>query len=120
MKTKKLPTIGVLGVYTGVCLSDNGLSEIQEVMDHFYPGIMPIGCAMMGPAAGKEIERQIPSVAEIPYKPPVAKYVKAALKRFGKTMELSGPLGEAPDEIVEIRKRKPDAKIIAVVVPKSL
>jgi len=41
-------TIAVLEVYGGLVLEDGGFGDVQDVMDHFWPGIMTLGCAAMG------------------------------------------------------------------------
>ena len=92
---KPMPTLGVLGVLTGIVLKDHGFSEIHEVMDHFYPGIMTIGVAMMGDTARREVLRQHPELAELPpcTKENFVQYAADALARFGETISLIGPHG---------------------------
>lgn len=63
--TKRFDATTVLEVVTGRCLQENGMSNLHELMDHFYPGIMTIGCAVMLPVAKEEIVRQHPVLAEI-------------------------------------------------------
>ena len=95
---KQLPTLGVLGLYTGICLKS--FSEIHKTLDHFYPGIMTLGVAAMGETARREILRQHPELAELPkctsanYK----QYAADALTRFGEAIPLVGPHGSGqPD-----------------------
>jgi len=101
---KALPTLGVMGVYSGICLSNFG--EIHETMDHFYPGIMQLGCAMMAKTASKEVLRQIPGVAGIEkpedWKTGHAEYAQKALARFGPTIELTGPHGTGEPDMIDI------------------
>jgi hypothetical protein len=97
---KPMPTLGVLGVYTGIVLKEHGASEIREVMDHFYPGIMTIGVAMMGQTARREILRQHPELAELPKctSANCEQYAADALARFGETILMLGPHGSGqPD-----------------------
>lgn len=104
---KALPTLGVLGVYTGRVLSVGGFDQIHEVLDHFYPGIMTLGCAMALPTAQKEVLRQVPAVAEIPspgnnaeWGAKVSAYAALALEKFGPTIELEGPHGTGGPDMI--------------------
>lgn len=100
---KALPTLGVLGLYTGIYLKS--FSEIHETLDHFYPGIMTIDCAMMMPTGSKEVLRQVPAVAEIPqptdWKAGYAEYARLGLEKFGPTIELDGPHGTGNPDMME-------------------
>lgn len=91
---KEFDTLAVLGVYTGRVLEEGGMNGIHEVMDHFYPGIMTIGLAVMADRAKEEVLAQHPELAELPectgesYKD----FVIEALKKLPKTLPLEGPL----------------------------
>lgn len=93
--TKQLPTLGVLGVYTGIVLKKRGFEEIHEVFDHLYPGIMTLGVAHMAGTARKEVLRQHPEFAELPkcdgsnYE----QFAADALAKFGETIPIDGPHG---------------------------
>ncbi len=93
--TKPLPTLGVLGVYTGLVLKQGGFSEIHDVMDHLYPGIMTLGCAHMAGTARKEVLRQHPEFAELPEcdSGNWEQFASDALAKFGPTIDVVGPHG---------------------------
>jgi hypothetical protein len=91
---KSFKTVDVLGLWTGVVLSDEGFGPIHEIMDHFYPGIMTIGCAVMANDASKEVEKQLP---ELKKQDPLGKqhwreWLKDTLPKLPKTLELDGPV----------------------------
>jgi len=76
-------------------LYDGGFNGIHEVMDHFYPGIMTIGCAAMGKDAAKEIQEQLPELASklVPFQEGKWKeWSEKVLSQLPETMELEGPL----------------------------
>jgi hypothetical protein len=60
---KTFDTSAVLATYSGRVLKD--FSEIHHLLDHLYPGIMTLGCAMVLPEARATIERQHPGINEI-------------------------------------------------------
>jgi len=95
MTTKQMPTLGVLGTYTGFVLKRGGFSEIHEVLDHLYPGIMTLGCAHMAKTAAKEIARQHPELAELGecIKSNWEDYAHRGLARFGEFISVDGPHG---------------------------
>jgi len=62
MSTKSFSTTAVLGAYTGICLVN--FSEIHEVADFFYPGIMTLGIAMMLKDMRKVIAVQHPAIVD--------------------------------------------------------
>ncbi len=109
MAQKELPTIGVLGVYTGRTLGDgkggNGMAEIGEVMDHFYPGIMTLGMASMANTASREVLRQVPTVAELEqpadWRTGYDVYREKAIEKFGPTISLDGPHGTGNPDMRE-------------------
>ena len=92
---KPMPTLGVMGVYTGILLKQGGFGEIHEVMDHFYPGIMTIGVAMMADTAKREVLRQRPECLKLPDCEDIGyeRFAARALATFGESIELDGPHG---------------------------
>ena len=103
---KAMPTLGVLGVYTGRVLKEHGFGEIHEVFDHFYPGIMTLGCAAMAEDAAAEVARQVPGC--VPWKDDDdwQEYARRGLEAFGPTIELDGPLADPGDaRVIENFKR---------------
>lgn len=97
----------VLGIVTGFVLEDGGFGGMQELMDHFYPGIMTIGCAAMSPAAKAEILRQHPKLREVAVHCPeggrltseqIADFLRYARVCVGDTLEIQGPLEVSSDE----------------------
>ena len=92
MNVKAFPTLAVLGVWSGVCLER--FSDIAEVMDHLYPGIMTMRQAMMQPQAAAIIAAQhpelsgLPDIAEVGWRDFVASPEVSAL---GPTLDVSGP-----------------------------
>jgi hypothetical protein len=92
---KEMPTLGVLGVATGILLKQGGFGEIHEVFDHLYPGIMTLGVAHMSGTASREILRQVPGIADLGecngenYE----RYAHAGLAKFGPTILVEGPHG---------------------------
>ena len=94
--SREFPTLAVLGVYTGIVLEDGGFAGIHEVLDHLYPGITTIGCAVMAEQAQAELLRQHPEFADIPYIKTFSSckgYTRDALARFGPTLSVIGPVG---------------------------
>lgn len=92
MGKKSFPTLAVLGVYTGYCLGD--FSDIAEVMDHLYPGVMTMGQAAMQPRAAQVIERQHGQLAELPNIAAMgwrAFVASDAVKALGPTLDVIGP-----------------------------
>lgn len=106
---KEMPTSGVLGVYTGRALGDadggNGMKQIHEVMDHFYPGIMTLGIAHMAKTASKEVLRQVPAVADLAqpedWAAGYSEYLKQGIAKFGETIMLDGPHGTGNPDMHE-------------------
>ena len=94
MILKPFGTLGVLGVVTGIVLEERGFGTIHEVMDHLFPGIMTIGCAVMSIRARDEILRQHPEFAALPECTPEnwQQWAEDAIKRFGQTIDISGPM----------------------------
>jgi hypothetical protein len=92
---KQMPTLGVLGVYTGIVLKQGGFGEIHEVMDHLYPGIMTLSAARMAKTASKEVGRQHPELADLGEcgSHNYEQYSASALKRFGESIPIEGPHG---------------------------
>lgn len=103
MANKPLPTLGVLGVYTGILLKKEGFGEIHEVMDHLYPGIMTMGLAYMAKTASKEILRQHPEFASLPHctKTNYQEFAAKALSTFGETITVDGPHGTGNPDMHE-------------------
>ena len=54
----------VLSVTTGISMCDS-FGDVHEVFDHFYPGIMTIGVAMMSDRARERIFEQHPALRDI-------------------------------------------------------
>ncbi len=94
---KALPTLGVLGAVTGIVLKEKGFSEIHEVFDHLYPGIMSgFGIISMADTCRRELIRQHPGFAnlDIEYiEQNYEKFAKDSLEQFGPTIDISGPHG---------------------------
>ena len=93
---KSFATSAILATYSGRVLVD--FSEIQNLLDHLYPGIMTLGCAMVLPEARATIKRQHPGIDQI--SPPQdwsdaeqrADYLRRAEGVFGAFMLLdNGP-----------------------------
>lgn len=114
---KAFSMAAVAGVATGVTLEQHGMAGIQEVMDHFFPGIMTIGCAAMMPVAQEEIARQHPKLWEyvarhgsIQGAENAARFLKAVTMELGETLELDGPLevseGEATQRFADFTIRR--------------
>jgi hypothetical protein len=95
MNTKYFDIIDVMGAASGVLLKEGGFGGIHEVMDHFFPGIMTIGCAAMSKHAAAEIFRQHPDVKQFCERNDPKDYQVFAQKakiEFPDTLALSGPL----------------------------
>jgi hypothetical protein len=92
---KSFKTIDILPVASGLTLYNGGFAGIQEVMDHFYPGIMTIGCAAMGKDAAEEVKKQLPDLtaklAEPFQESEWEEWSKGVLAQLPETMELEGP-----------------------------
>ena len=101
--TLQMPTLGVLGVYTGRVLGQGGFSDIHAVLDHLYPGIMILGCALVAKTASREILRQHPEFGELPEctKETWSAYAEAALAKYGPTLSVTGPHGSGSPDIFE-------------------
>lgn len=91
---KQFSTLAVLGVATGIVLEDGGFSGIHEVMDHFYPGIMTLGCAAMSEQAAREVKRQIPHISALgPCTSENWKeYAGRAVDVLGERLSIDGPV----------------------------
>jgi hypothetical protein len=117
---KQFSTLAAVGVATGIVMENEGMSGIHAVFDHFYPGIMTVGLLAMAEPAKDAVLSQVPALRDFiaengrPTKFNYDTWGRRAVKAIGATVELTGPLGDAPDEIAEILKRKPDAKIVVV------
>lgn len=100
---KSFKTTAVLGVYTGMLLEAGGFGGIHEVLNHFYPGIMTIGCAVMGPTAQKEVLRQHPEleVLGLPTDSDWEAWLARVLPELPSELELNGPLSISDQEIGE-------------------
>lgn len=122
---KTFPTSAVLATFSGRVLVN--FSEIHHLLDHLYPGIMTIGCAMVLPAARTTIERQHPGIDQI--SPPQdwsdagqrEDYLRRAEGVFGASMAIDNGanadefnglrfeleslrcMGKDPDEIIVIK-----------------
>jgi hypothetical protein len=59
---KELPTLGVVGAFTGRLLKEGGFGEIHEVFDHLYPGIMTLGLVAMAEPAKIYLGATIPAL----------------------------------------------------------
>lgn len=108
MTAKELPLVDVLTVATGIMLAKG--ADFQGVMDHFYPGIMTIGCAAMQPAAADEIQRQHPKMREFirvhggglsGNVQAIEDFVQLARTCFGQTLTLEGPLEVSNAEVAD-------------------
>ena len=103
MDSKQFPIAAIGGVLSGTCLEERGMAGIQSVMDHFYPGIMTIGCAAMQPAAAAEIRRQLPALAEwfgmFHHVKDYSAFVESTRREFGDTLPLDGPLEVSDSEV---------------------
>lgn len=95
MMIKPMPTLGVLGVATGIVLKEKGFPEIREVLNHLYPGIMTIGCAVMADTAKREIIRQHPGLGHLAEVNKDNYQLRAGqwLISLGETMDIDGPHG---------------------------
>ena len=122
---KNFPTSAVLATYSGRVLKD--FSEIHHLLDHLYPGIMTLGCAMVLPEARATILRQHPGIDQIDAPADWSDaeqrldYLRRAEGVFGATMALdNGPnasefngllfeleslsgMGKGPDDVVVIK-----------------
>ena len=103
MASKSFKTVAVLGIYSGLVLEKGGFGEMHEVMDHFYPGIMTLGAAMMGERGAEEVVRQHPELVKVGLpagSPYVGKHSKLgwkawrdkALTKLPPKLVLEGPL----------------------------
>lgn len=103
MAFKSFKTVTVLGIYSGLVLEEGGFGGMHEVMDHFYPGIMTMGAAMMGERGAKEVVRQHPELVKVglpkgsPYEGKHSKlgwkaWRDKALASLPPTLKLKGPL----------------------------
>jgi hypothetical protein len=95
MRLRAFKAITVLEVYSGFVLEDGGgFGNVHDVMDHFWPGIMTLGCAAMSETAKKEVLRQHPELEKLGL--PTEKNWKAwrgrSLAKLPPTLELEGPL----------------------------
>ncbi len=92
--SKSFPTLAVVGTWSGRLLVTGGFSDIHEVMDHLYPGIMTPGLAAMAKHAAVELLRQHPELSELtPITPEnYAEVAREAEKRFGPTLTVNGPI----------------------------
>lgn len=100
---KEFNTVAVLGVFTGRVLAEHGFSEIHEIMDHFYPGIMTLGCASMAKTASHEVARQHPEFNSLPEctKENWEEFTTNAVAKFGDKMNLNGPHGTGNPDMME-------------------
>lgn len=102
---KDLPTLGVVGVFTGRLLKqEDGMAEIHQVMDHLYPGIMTLGIAAMQPAAAKYLGDHVPKLRELPActRGNHADVARVALERFGETIRVEGPIKDINPLSIEL------------------
>lgn len=125
MSSKAFPITDVLTVATGIMLAKG--ADFQGVMDHFYPGIMTIGCAAMQPSAAAEIVRQHPKVREFirvngeglsGNLEAIADFIQLARVCFGDTLTLEGPLEVSNADVADAFRRMgiPDAQEVAANV----
>ena len=125
---KNFPTLGVLGAYTGFVLSDHGFSQIHEVFDFYYPGIMTLGVAAMANDIKSKLLACVPglenctseSVKELGWK----EFAKSALLQFGESIQLSSEPGDSfnplKTELEYFSKHaRKDAQIALVVIPET-
>lgn len=122
MSTKSFPTTAVLGAYTGICLVN--FSEIHEVADFFYPGIMTVGVAMMRKDMREIIAVQHPSIADhaplIDMKDATYRqaWIDAEVARLGPALDLISTDNQSLDmvafELESIRKVRGDKPAIIV------
>lgn len=101
---KQFRTIDVLTVLTGIKLSQD--ADFHIVMDHFFPGIMTIGCAMMQPKAAAVIEDQLleQDLSTPNFKCTSGNYkewLNSALEVLPEFIEIEGPFGISEEEIEE-------------------
>lgn len=97
---KSLPTLDVVGAYSGRVLQVGGFHGIHGVFDHLYPGIMTLGVAEMAATASAYLEQAEPRLASLPayVEGEHEAYAAAALKMFGPTIDVPGPHGSGgPD-----------------------
>lgn len=92
--TKSFPIFPVMGVVTGIVLEENGFQGIHELMDHFFPGIMTMGAAIMMPVAKEEILKQHPFLKDIAEctKDNYKKWVEEEMKKLPAFLDITGPV----------------------------
>lgn len=92
--TKSFPIFPVMGVVTGIVLEENGFQGIHELMDHFFPGIMTMGAAIMMPVAKEEILKQHPFLKDISEctKDNYKKWIEEEMKKLPAFLDITGPV----------------------------
>lgn len=86
---RKLPTLGVVGAYTGIVLKD--FAEIHAVFDAFYPGIMQLGMCDRAQSLRGRLLSMLPELAKYDELCRQGQFVQAAtdaLAEFGDTIEI--------------------------------
>lgn len=96
--TKSFPIFPVMGVVTGIVLEENGFLGIHELMDHFFPGIMTMGAAIMMPVAKEEILKQHPFLKDVAEctKDNYKKWVEEEMKKLPAFLDITGPIQVDP------------------------
>lgn len=93
----------IMGVVSGIVLEDGGWVDMQEVMNHFFPGIMTMGAVVMSPVAKEAILEQHPFLASVPLPTPATykQWVQEEMSKLPAYLDLEGPL-----KVDETRRKK--------------